>query len=285
MRKNPLLTSIVIVLALGAVGVFALVSTGGIEKLKARDNLNKGVSAFRSAKYNQAVEHFKLACDYDPKYTLPRLYLGMAYFSQYIPGADSPENVQNAKAANDEFLKVLETEPNNTTAIASLASLHYQQAQGNQPMEVKMKKLDESKQWYEKLAEVDPKNKEAYYSLGVIAWAKWYPALMTARAKLGMKPEDPGPIKDKKLKEELKAQWLPVIDNGIKNLEKALEVDKEYDDAMAYMNLLIREKADLADTPEEYSKAIDVANEWVQRSLDTKKIKNERSANKGKAAE
>jgi tetratricopeptide (TPR) repeat protein len=266
------------------VAVLALISTA-CEKLKARDNLNKGVQAFKTAKYNQAVEHFERAIQYEPTYVNARLYLGMAYFSQYIPGADSPENIQNAQAANEQFLKVLELEPKNTTAISSLASLHYQQAQGNQPMDVKMKKLDEAKQWNEKLIEVDPKNKEPYYTLGVIAWAKFYPQRMGARAKLGMKPEDPGPIKDKKLKQELKAQWLPVVDGGIKNLEKAIELDPEYDDAMAYLNLLIREKADLADSADEYNKAIDTANNWVQKSLDTKKLKNERSASKGQASE
>ena len=30
--------------------------------------------------------------------------------SQYIPGAESPENLQLAKQAKDEFVKVLETE-------------------------------------------------------------------------------------------------------------------------------------------------------------------------------
>jgi hypothetical protein len=269
-------------LVISGIAVLALVSTG-CEKLKARDQLNKGVQAFKGSKFNVAVDHFREAVQYDPTFTTARLYLGMAYFSQYIPGAESPENVQNAKAANDEFLKVLEQDPKNTVAIATLASLHFQQAQGNQPLDQKMKKLDDSKAWYQKLADVEPTNKEAYYSLGVIAWSKWYPALMTARAKLGMKPEDPGPIKDKKLKEELKAQWLPTIDNGIQNLEKALEIDKEYDDAMAYMNLLIREKADLADTPDEYKKAVDIADNWVQKSLETKKIKAERVANKGAA--
>jgi tetratricopeptide (TPR) repeat protein len=272
------------ILLIGGITVLAFVSTG-CEKLKARDNLNKGVQAFKSAKYNTAVDHFKEAVQLDPTFTTARLYLGMAYFSQYIPGAESEENLQNANAAKQEFLKVLETEPNNTVAISTLASLHYQQAQGNQPLEQKMKRLDEAKEWYEKLAAAEPNNKEAYYSLGVISWAKWYPALMTARAKLGMKPEDPGPIKDKKLKEELKAQWLPVIDSGIKNLEKALEIDREYDDAMAYLNLLIREKADLADTPEEYKKAIEIADNWVQKSLETKKIKADRVASKGALSE
>jgi len=177
------------------------------------------------------------------------------------------------KLAKDNFLKVLEQNPSDKIAVASLASLHYSQAQGYNELDKKLAKLDEAKVWYEKLAEVDPTNKEAYYSLGVIVWAKWYPALMTERAKLGMKAEDPGPIKDKKVKEELKAQWTGLVDQGLKHLEKALEIDKEYDDAMAYMNLLIREKADLADSSEEYKKQVEIADNWVQKALETKKIK------------
>ena len=63
-----------------------------------------------------------------------------------------------------------------------------------------------------------------------------------------MKPDEPGPLKDNKAKAELYAKYMPVIDDGIKNLQKALDIDKESDDAMAYMNLLIRERADLADS-------------------------------------
>lgn len=263
--------------------VLALVSTG-CEKLKARDHLNKGVQAFKTAKYSQAVDHFKEAVQLDPEFPTARLYLATAYMSQYIPGAESPENQQNAEAAEQEFLKVLEQDPVNTVAISSLASLHYNQAQGNQPMDQKMAKLDEARQWYSKLAQVEPTNKEAYYSLGVITWAKWYPELMSARAKLGMKPEDPGPIKDNKIREELKAKWAPVIEDGITNLEKALQVDPEYDDAMAYMNLLIRERADLAETPQAYKQDVQTADNWVQKALETKRIKADRVAKQGSSA-
>jgi Tfp pilus assembly protein PilF len=263
--------------------VLSLLATG-CEKLKARDNLNKGVQAFKSAKYSQAVDHFKEAVQLDPDFSTARLYLATAYMSQYIPGADSPENQQNADAAEREFLKVLEKEPNNTVAISSLASLHYNQASGNDPAK-KAKQFEEARQWYSKLAQVEPTNKEAYYSLGVITWGKWYPELMGARAKLGMKPEDPGPIKDQKIRQELKAKWGPVVEEGIQNLQKALEIDKEYDDAMAYMNLLIRERADLADSVEEYKKDVQTADNWVQKALETKKIKAERVAKKGNQAE
>lgn len=249
---------------LGAlVGLCLLVMTSaGCEKLKARDHLNKGVQAYKNARYPEAVEHFKISVDLDPTFATGRLYLATAYMMQYIPGADSPENNRMAKAAEDQFQEVLAQDDRNTVALASIASLKLNQ-----------KKFDEAATWYKKLIAVDPKNKEAYYSLGFIAWSKWYPALMTARAKLSMKQEDPGPIKDKKVVASLREEYTTVIEEGVKGLEKALEIDKEYDDAMAYMNLLIRERADLAVNAEQYKKEVEVADGWVQKALETKKIK------------
>jgi tetratricopeptide (TPR) repeat protein len=249
----------------------ALVSTG-CQKLQSRDNLNKGVQAYKSARYNDAVEYFKKAIELDDTNPNARLYLATAYMTQWIPGAESPENKALAEGARREFMTVLSKDPNDKTALASLASLSYNEATSLSPEE-KVKKFDEAREWHQKLLAVDPQNKESYYSLGVIAWAKWYPALMGARAKLGMKPEDPGPIKDKKVKEELTAKYSAIIEEGIKSLEKAIEIDPEYDDAMAYMNLLIRERADLADSADAYKKDIDTADMWVQKTLDTKKAK------------
>ena len=92
------------------VAALALVGTS-CQKLKARDQLNKGVQAFKNAQYDQAVEHFKTAVELDPAFPTARLYLATAYMNQYIPGAESPENMQKAQAAHDEFMKVLEAEP------------------------------------------------------------------------------------------------------------------------------------------------------------------------------
>ncbi|HLX46427.1 MAG TPA: tetratricopeptide repeat protein [Bryobacteraceae bacterium] len=275
------------VIVMGATVLVActlLVATG-CDKLRSRDHLNKGVGSFKNAKYADAVEHFKEAIALDPDNPTAPLYLATAYMSQWIPGAESPENVEMANKARDEFLKVLEKKPDDTTALASLASLYYNQA-SSLPPDQKIAKLDEAAKWYKKLIEVDPKNKEAFYSLGVISWAKWYPADMTARANLRMRPEDPGPIKDKKVKEELKEKYTPTIDEGLSDLQKALDIDKEYEDAMSYTSLLIREKADLLDNPDEYKKQVEVADGWIQKALDTKKLKQSRQpANNGIVAE
>lgn len=251
-----------------AAGVLVLVGAG-CQKLKSRDQLNQGVRAFQSAQYPEAVEHFKTAVELDPAFPTARLYLATAYFQQYIPGAESPENTQMAKAAYDQFMKVLDQDTRNTVAMASVASLYLYQ-----------KKWDDAQQWYEKLVAVDPNNADAYYSLGFIAWSKWYPAYGNARVELGMKQDDPGPIKDKKVKQELKTKWLPTINAGLQALDKTLQINPEYEDAMSYENLLIRERADLLDSKEEYDAAIKVANDWVQKALETKKIKADRKEKK-----
>ncbi len=259
-------TSILLVVVLA---VLALAGAG-CQKLKARDELNKGVQAFRGGAYPTAVDHFKLAVSLDPEYSVAREYLAMAYFMQYVPGAESPENNRLWTAAYDEFMKVLSQQPNNSVAVASVAQLFFNQ-----------KKLDEAQQWYQKLASVDPNNKTAYYTLGVIAWTKTFQPRMEKRAELGMRPDDPGPIKDKKAREELRTQNLPIIEQGLKDLQKALSIDKEYDDAMAYMNLLYRERADIADNTDSFKQDTKEADGWLDRSLATKKAKQDKTAGKG----
>jgi Tfp pilus assembly protein PilF len=267
MRK---LASILPVAALAAVLMSLSVMGTGCQKLQARDHLNKGVTAFKNAQYPESVEHFKKAVELDPNFPTARLYLAMAYLQQYIPGAVSEENTNMATAAYDQFSEVLKLDQKNTLAIQSIASLYLYQ-----------KKWTEASEWYRRLTSVDPNNTVGYYSLGFIAWSEWYPEYGNARAKLGMKLEDPGPIKDKKVKEDLKTRFGPVIDDGLKALDKALDIDKEYDDAMAYENLLIRERADLADTKEEYEQQIKIANDWVDKNLAAKKIKAERKNKSG----
>ena len=218
-----------------------------------KDSLNRGVQAFRQARYPEAIAAFQEAVRLDPNFVAGHLYLATAYMTVWIPGAQNPENAQNARAAEAEFRRVLELDPAQITALNSLASISLTEA-GTSPPAEQPAKLDAARDLYRRILQLDPANREAYYALGVIAWRKWYPALMAARRDLGMAPEAPGPLRDDSVRHRLRSTYDPVIEEGISNLEAALRIDSASDDAMAYMNLLIRERADLRDSPQECSR-------------------------------
>ena len=246
----------------------------------ARDLLSQGIQAYKNSRYGEAVQLFERAAASSPDEatgTTVHMYLATALMAQYVPGAKSPENTAFAERAEAEFQEVLRREPNDKVALASMASLRYQEAQDAADFPEKERRLDDAASWYLRLLGVDPNNKEAYYSLGVIDWVKWYHADMEARASMGMKPEQAGPLPITAVRRELDERYSGMIEDGIANLKKALQIDPHFSDAMAYMNLLIRERGDLRETPEEYRSDVALADEWVHKALDTKRVQGQAS--------
>ena len=160
-----------------------------------------------------------------------------------------------------------------------MASMAYNSAQGGTP-EQKAAALEEAKRWNLKRIEANPKDAEPYYYLGVIDWSKAYTPIQTARVQLKMPSTEQGPIKDAKVRAEMQQKYGADINDGIANLTKCLDLDKENDDAMTYINLLLRKKADLEDSPEAAKADIAKAEDWANKSIDTKRIKASRPAKK-----
>jgi tetratricopeptide (TPR) repeat protein len=255
----------------------ALFLMSGCAKLQSRDEMNKGVMAYKNNHYPAAVQHFTQAVTLDPTNQNAQLYLATSYMIQWVPGADSPDNKKNYDAAQTEFNKILASDPKNSLALASLASMAYNDASSGTP-EHKAQAMEEAKKWNLKRIEVDPKDAEAYYYLGVIDWAQAFTPIQTERVNQKMKADDPGPIKDVKIRDSLKEKYAKTIDDGLDNLKKCLEIDKENEDAMSYVNLLLRKKADLEDTTDAAKADIAQAEDWSNKSLDMKKIKAARPA-------
>jgi len=266
--------------AAGALLALGILSAG-CNKLQSRDNLNKGVNAFKSGQYSAAADDFKTAIDLDPDFPVARLYLATAYMQQYVPGSETPENKRNADAALDQFKKVIDdpksTAENRLLATQSLASLYFN-----------LKDFAKAEDWNKKIIQADPNNKEAYYVLGVIAWTNFVVPDREARAAQTMTPEAPGPLKDPKgkkdpnIKADLKAKYWDTLTAGIEDEKKALSIDPDYENAMSYMNLLVRYRGDLEDTREQWEADSKEADGWMQKALETTKKK---AAKKSAAAE
>jgi len=277
---------IIATLGLGAL----LLLSAGCNQLRSRYEMNQGIQAYKNKQFTQAVDHFTNAVNLDPKNVNGKLYRATAWMIQYVPGAQSKQNEDYAAKARAGFNDVLKDDPNNERAMDSLAFLCLNEAGSlpnitEQDQAVKIKKLDEAKDWFVKVTNVDPKARDAYYSLGVIDWMKWYTPLMNTRSEIGMKPEDPGPLKDAKKRAELRDKYLAIVNDGITNLDKSLSIDKDYDDAMAYLNLLYRERADLAESQDQYKADMDKAEGYFQDAIKAKKRNAAKAPKEGQATE
>jgi tetratricopeptide (TPR) repeat protein len=144
------------------------------------------------------------------------------------------------------------------------------------------KKFEDSKKYYRMAADLDPKDPETYYSIGVIDWTKCYQPRMEERARLGLKPDEslnPNVPDEKKACDELRSKNSPIIEEAIESLNQAIELRPDYDDAMAYMNLMYRERADVeCDDLTGRERDLKIADEWVDRTLAVKKAKAEKAS-------
>jgi len=247
----------------------------GCDKLKARDLLNKGVQSFKNGQYDAAVEDFKQAKDLDPTLLNARLYLATAYASQYIPGAPSEQNRNIGKQAIQEFKDILGTNPDNLNAIDGIGSILFQMA--GTPYDPKL--FEESKTYHQKHIQLKPEDPEPYYWIGVIDWTLSFRANGEMRKEYNeknirkqVKDIDPLPAA---LRADYIAKYGSLIDEGIADLQKAISLRPDYDDAMAYLNLLYRRKADTVESATERADYQKQADDLVDK---VKEVKQKRAS-------
>lgn len=250
---------------LGGVVLLAAVALG-CNKLKARDQLNKGVASFRNAQFQQAINHFQNAVELDPTLLNARLYLATAYFQLYVPSGDSEDNIKIGKQAIAAYEDVLHRDPSNTNAIASIAQIYYN-----------MKEFDKAKEYQRRRIQIEPNNPEPYYWIGVIDWAVCYPKRMQVRKDLNIAnpvdPKKPGilPPLPEKARAKLAEDNGPLLDDGIQALDKAIQLKPNDANAMTYLNLMFREKADLEADAKDRDADLEKADDLIQKALGIKK--------------
>jgi hypothetical protein len=100
---------------------------------------------------------------------------------------------------------------------------------------------------------------------------------MKLRDKLALKPEEPLPVLFAGCW-ALKESNAPIVEEGIAALAKAIDLQPEYDDTMAYMNLLYRERAEIQ-CGDSAARAADLeaADHWADLTLSSKQAKDEKS--------
>lgn len=251
MRHNRLIILVLV--------ITALIFTSACTKLKARDELNKGVKAFTGKNYEVAANHFKEALKLDPEVPNGLEYLAQSYMQQYVPNLTTEKNIAYAKSAIDTFEEVLKVNPTRVEVMQSIASMY--NALGE---------YEKSKTYYQRYSAAQPENPVPLYGIGVIDWT-------IVNEATGNNGENVATMTP-----EQKAQLDVIADDGIEKLKRALQLNPKYAEALSYLNLCYRKKAMLTADTEAANNYTNMADRLAAQFLIMKKENEEEAAKKKK---
>jgi len=260
--------------------------SSGCTSIRTRIWMNAGNKYYKAQKYEDAIAQYQRIVSVDPSSWPANYQIAMCYLLLYHPGSTHPKDLEfadKATAALEKLLKMqapdpeaaehvrtyyighlrqadktdkligyynelLAKEPRNTSLMAQLAEIYDKKGD-----------FENSLKYYQKRAEVDPNNKEAWYTIGVECWARSY------RMKTMISLEE----------------RESVIETGMTALLKALALEPEYTEALAYINLMYREKAQVLSAQqknEEAGDAIAKADEYQKKTLEIMNRKKQQAA-------
>ena len=238
-------------------------------KLQARIEIREANDAYAKEDYEVALKHYEKARQIDGK-NFPELsrMIGYSRIGMFVPEDKSPANMKNADVAAAELRRYLRSRPDDRIAREALINLYlnadrttdainyFREWLQKNPADIeavrsiatlyaKQGNFNESLNWYEKITLLDSKNPEAFYTFGVVCYEK------VAKNP----PADP-------------AEKMAIIEKGKAALNRAIQMQPEYFEAIVYLNLLYRQQALVETDPLKQQELIRQADELKNKAVE-----------------
>jgi tetratricopeptide (TPR) repeat protein len=232
-----------------------------------RDELNRGIEAYKVGHYEAAVSRFEKVLQIEPRSMVAEKYLGAALGQMVYPGLDTPGNLQAAARAVDSFLRVLDKYPHDADSMKRIAEIEFS-----------VKSFEEAKEWQKRVLAEEPANAEAAYTGGVVDWTLAHENSMRVLQGAGWQDDGEGNHQaPPAVLSNLKALNVALAEEGLEYLTRAVDNRPDYDEAMVYLNLTYRRKADVDYTDEAaHEEDIAKASEWTQKALEVRRAKEQK---------
>jgi TonB family protein len=194
-----------------------------------------------------------------------RVTPGNIAFRQYSPGDPTKENLKLANEAYADFKSQLESNPKDAATLEKLGILLYQMA--GTPFDPT--KFAESKKYYLRQIALQPNDPDPYFMVGCIDWTLANRANGQMRVDYN-KEHLSSPVRGSdalpsSLRIGYASQYASMVNEGIENVEKALSLSPDDRDALAFLNLLLRRKADMVESETERTTLLKQADDLVAK--------------------
>jgi tetratricopeptide (TPR) repeat protein len=291
----------------GVLLALALFATGCSE-LQARRHARAGNGRYLEGDYAGALHEYEIADQTHPGLFVVALNKGLACRQLMVPGSKSHEQEKAVDCALDSFKRMKELQPadprgdqlyvqtlfdgDRFDALNAMYEAQLQQKpndlaaiNGLISVNSRADRWGKALEWTIKRADVDTKDAEAQYAVGVMIFNRLFQKGGADKGNYNPWPDpniDPkakgkgkGKDKAKDLKQPppftmgdvMGAERVRLSDLGISYLNRALEVRPDYREAIAYMVLLYRQKAyAFLEKPEEWQACIDQSDQWKAKA-------------------
>jgi tetratricopeptide (TPR) repeat protein len=178
--------------------------------------------------FENSERYFKSLIEFDSK--TPERYYALADVYERF---HDPEELPLLEQAIESYKKPVDLAPSDPLAYRQVANLLN-----------KYGRFDETMEWLGKARDVQATNPEGYYLIAVHYWDKVY--------------------RDPDLTADNKKEYIGL---GMAQLDKALEIDDQYVDALIYKNLLLREEAKIEPNAKRKAELTAQADELRDRAM------------------
>jgi len=270
-RQEHFIVVCSLVLVWSTIGMGAQESTNSALLEKSRQALTK-------RDYTQAMESLKQVDPSRPeRATMLAVANGMACQTHGAVSEQDPSADAQCAMAKQFFTQVLSHSPHDGLALSWLGALSFHESWGTQ-RPARFAKLDEVRGYFTTLLVAHPDEPawraESEYWLGVTAWTASYWRNQDARAdynrnsQIALQGNDPLP---EAVRIELARQCGDMVNKGIEGLQKRVDQQGKDVYSLAYLNLLLRRRADLQENGEMRAKDLRMADQLVNRIKELQK--------------
>ena len=139
---------------------------------------------------------------------------------------------------------------------------------------VNEKGFEESKTYHQRHIQIKPDDPEPYYWIGVIDWTMPGAPIAAMRLEYNKNNIKKQVHEDQPLPASVRADYAAkygsLVEEGIADLQKAISLKPDYDDAMAYLGLLYRRKVDMVESADERASLEKQADELLEKIKEIK---------------
>jgi tetratricopeptide (TPR) repeat protein len=230
------------------------------EDLSAETWLARGIEAYQARRFDEAAEHFEKAVAMDPGSVQAHLALGAVRLTLYKKRPPlhffaereiserevedfrerekailAEQNAANWALAENSLKQANELDPENALVVEYLCALYFA---WKDPLDETNDRMDEAKQWLERLLELQPEHKYANFHCGMILSGKARKLL----PNYGRYPVPPEPDLA-----SLRLKVSPLLEEASRHLSRALTLHGESTGASFFVDDVRSMQAYLAD--------------------------------------